>query len=129
MHEFHSFIEMIDTLTLFILLSGEVSGIWEEKCIEFSKFVPNACYLNLQTGTVIIVMHLAMGVVGPSNIILFGQFHACLTSFHTNSSLITFFVCVFGLFYSCCYYVHVFEKTLVHEFHISYSCYRVLVFS
>ena len=40
MHELHSFIAMVDALTLFIVCSGEVSEVWREKCIDFSKFVP-----------------------------------------------------------------------------------------
>ena len=39
-HEFHNFIAMMGALTLVILCSGKVSGIWEEKFIEFSRFVP-----------------------------------------------------------------------------------------
>ena len=41
-------------------------------------------------------------------------------TFHTQASLLTFF-CVFVLFRSCCSHARVFEKTLVHEFLISYS--------
>ena len=47
-------------------------------------------------------------------------FHAHFTSFHTHASLLTFFS-FFVLFYSCCSNAWVFGKTLVHEFHISYS--------
>ena len=52
---------------------------------------------------------------GPSDF-----FHAIFTSFHTHASLLTFFVCFFILFHSCCSSAHVFGKTLLHEFHISY---------
>ena len=43
----------------------------------------------------------------------------CFTSFHTHSSLLTFF-CLFVLFHSCCSNAQVFGKTLVHKFLISY---------
>ena len=40
---------------------------------------------------------------------------------HTHAPLFTSFVCFFILFHSCCSHAQVFRKTLVHEFHISYS--------
>ena len=46
---------------------------------------------------------------------------ARFTSFHTHASLLTFFVCFFVLFHSCYSHARVFGKTLVHEFHVSYS--------
>ena len=48
-------------------------------------------------------------------------FGAPFTSFHTHDSLLTFFVCFFVLFHSCCSHARVFWKTLLHKFHISYS--------
>ena len=39
------------------------------------------------------------------------------STFHIHSSLLCFFI----LFHSCCSHTQVFGKTLVHEFHISYS--------
>ena len=49
------------------------------------------------------------------------QFVLGFTFFHTHASLLTFFVCFFILFHSCCSNAQVFGKTLVHEFPISYS--------
>ena len=46
---------------------------------------------------------------------------ARFASFHTHTSLLAFFVCFFILFHSRCFHAQVFGKTLVHEFHISYS--------
>ena len=40
-------------------------------------------------------------------------------SFHTHASLFTLFV--YSLFHSCCFHARVFRKTLLYEFHISYS--------
>ena len=48
-------------------------------------------------------------------------FHARFTSFHTHTSLLTFIICFFILFHSCCFHARVFGKTLVHEFPISCS--------
>ena len=48
-------------------------------------------------------------------------FRARFTSFHAHASLITFFVCFFVLFRSCCSHVRVEGKTFVHELPISYS--------
>ena len=49
-------------------------------------------------------------------------FFSCpLYLFPTDSSLLTFFVCFFILFHSCCSHARVFGKTLVHELPISYS--------
>ena len=45
---------------------------------------------------------------------------ACCTSFHIHSSVLTFFLCVFDLFQSCCSHEQVL-RTLVHEFYIFYS--------
>ena len=42
-------------------------------------------------------------------------------TFNTHASLLTFFVCFCLLFHSCCSHARVFGKTLLHEFHISYS--------
>ena len=41
---------------------------------------------------------------------------AHFASFHTHVSLLTFFVCFFILFHSCCSQVRVFAKKLMHEF-------------
>ena len=51
-----------------------------------------------------------------------GPFFLCahFSSFHAHASLLTFFVCFFILFLSCCSHAQVFGKTLVHEFPISY---------
>ena len=46
-------------------------------------------------------------------------FCARFTSFYTHASLLTFFVCIFVLFHSCCSHARVFGKTLLHEFPIS----------
>ena len=57
-------------------------------------------------------------------------FPARFASFHTRASRLTFFVCFFIIFNSCCNHAGVFGKTLVHEFTICYShteCY--LLFS
>ena len=43
------------------------------------------------------------------------------TYFHIHSSLLTFFLSVFVLFYSCCSHAKMFVKTHLHGFHISYS--------
>ena len=48
-------------------------------------------------------------------------FRALFASFHTRASLLTFLVCFIILFHSCCSHARVFGKTLLHEFHISYS--------
>ena len=58
------------------------------------------------------------------------SFRHRFTSFHTHSSLITFFFCYFVLFHSCFSNARVFEKKtlLHHEFHIYYPCSMVLVF-
>ena len=48
-------------------------------------------------------------------------FRARFASFHTHASLLTFFVCFFILFRSCCSHARVFGKTHVHEFPMSYS--------
>ena len=47
-------------------------------------------------------------------------FCARFASFHTHASLLTFFVCFFILFHSCCSQARVFGKTLLDEFHIQY---------
>ena len=54
---------------------------------------------------------------------LFGLliFHDCFTCFHTHASHLTFYVSFLILFHSCCSYVQVFRKTLMHEFPITYS--------
>ena len=54
----------------------------------------------------------------PSGLLFF---RACLVSFYTHTSLLTFFVCFCISFRSCCSHALVFGKTLVHEFPISYS--------
>ena len=48
-------------------------------------------------------------------------FCARFTSFHTHASLLTFFVCLFVLFHTCCFHARVFGKTLLDEFPISNS--------
>ena len=48
-------------------------------------------------------------------------FRAHVASFHTHASLLTIVVCFFVLFRSCCSNARMFRKTLVHQFHISYS--------
>ena len=48
-------------------------------------------------------------------------FHAHFTSLHTHSYFLTLFFCFFVLFHSCCSHARVSGKTLLHEFHISYS--------
>ena len=48
-------------------------------------------------------------------------FCAQFASFHTHASLLTFFVCFFILFRSCCSHASVFGETHVHEFPMSYS--------
>ena len=48
-------------------------------------------------------------------------FHAHLTSFHFHSFVLAFFLCFIVLFKSCCPHAQVFERTVVHEFHIFYS--------
>ena len=48
-------------------------------------------------------------------------FRALFASFHSHASLLTFFVCFFILFHSCCFHARVFGKTLLHEFPIYYS--------
>ena len=45
-------------------------------------------------------------------------FHARFTSFRTHTSPLTFF-CFFVLFNSCSSHSQVFDKTFMHEFHIS----------
>ena len=40
---------------------------------------------------------------------------------HIHSPLLTFFLCFFILFQSCCSHAQVFGRTLVHEFPIFYS--------
>ena len=44
-----------------------------------------------------------------------------LLFFRTHASLLTLFACFFILFHPCCSHPRVFEKTLVHEFPMSYS--------
>ena len=49
-------------------------------------------------------------------------FYSCpLSFFHTHASLLSVFVCLIVLFYSCCSHVWVFGKTLLYEFPVSYS--------
>ena len=59
-----------------------------------------------------------LGCDRPSGLLFF---RAGFASFHTHVTLLTFFVCFFILFHSCCSHARVFGKTLVHEFPISYS--------
>ena len=47
-------------------------------------------------------------------------FRVRFASFQTHVSLLTFFICFFVLFRSCCSHARVFGKTLVHEFPMSY---------
>ena len=66
------------------------------------------------------------GTVGPSYTIivpsgLLFTFFACFTSFLTHFSLISLSSVSLSFFYSWCFHALVFGKTLVHEFHISYS--------
>ena len=49
---------------------------------------------------------------------MFGIIKLSITNY---SMLITFFVCFFILFHSCCSNARVFGNTFVHEFPISYS--------
>ena len=49
------------------------------------------------------------------------MFRSHFASFHTHASLLTFFVCFFILFHSCCSHARVFGKTLAHKFPLSYS--------
>ena len=51
---------------------------------------------------------------------LFHLYLLYFVSFH--SSFLTFFLSFFVLFYFFCSHALVFGKTLLHEFHISYSC-------
>ena len=60
-----------------------------------------------------------LGCDRPSGLLLFVP--ALLPSFHTHTSLLTFFPCFFVLFHSCRSHAGVFGKTLVHEFPVSYS--------
>ena len=64
-----------------------------------------------------IIIFILLGSDRPSRLIFF---LALFTSFHTHVSLLTFFFCFFVFFHSCCSYVRVFGKILVHEFLISY---------
>ena len=59
-----------------------------------------------------------LGCDRPSGLLFF---RARLAFFHIQASLLTSFVCFFILFHSCCSHTHMFGKTLVHEFPISYS--------
>ena len=62
------------------------------------------------------------GTAGPSFSQAVGTFiSAIFVSFHNRSSRLTFFVCFYVLFHSCCFHSHVFGKTLEHEFHFSCS--------
>ena len=58
------------------------------------------------------------GTVGPELWVgrFFFFFGARFTSFHTHSSLLTFFFCFFVLCHSCCSLARVFEKTHLQEF-------------
>ena len=47
-------------------------------------------------------------------------FHARFTSFLTHAALLTFVICFFTLFHSCCSCARVFGKTFMREFLISY---------
>ena len=60
--------------------------------------------------------------VGPSYILgRLDLFLSCpLSSFHNHSSLLTFYLCYFVLFHSCCSHARVFRKSVMHEF-ISYN--------
>ena len=58
-----------------------------------------------------------LGCDRPSGLLLFVP--ALLLSI--LASLLTIFICFFVLFRSCCSHARVFEKTLVHEFPMSYS--------
>ena len=49
----------------------------------------------------------------------FIRFH--FTSVHNHSYFLTFFLCFFDLFHSCCSHARVLGKSLVHEFNISYN--------
>ena len=56
-------------------------------------------------------------IVRPSGLLFF---RARINSFHTHASLLTVFVCLYNVFIPAAS-MRVFRKTLVHEFHISYS--------
>ena len=58
-------------------------------------------------------------VINRAWVLLFSR--ARFTSFHTHNSLLTFFVCFFILFHSCCSHARLFGKKNLHEFPISYS--------
>ena len=86
--------------------------------------------LFIGVGQVCLVIHpLPLGVATPGegwpelqfrpSRLFFSRAH--FTSFYTRSSLLTFFFCFFVLFHSSCSHARVFEKTLLHEFHISSS--------
>ena len=61
------------------------------------------------------------GTVGPTYSYAVGSFfsYQLYTSFHISSSLLTFFLSLFILLYSCCSHAQIFGKTLVYELHIS----------
>ena len=78
------------------------------------------CIFSISYRNITILCLLLLHFVGcnrPSGLLFCARF----TSFHTHTSLLTFFVCFCILFHSCCSHAHVFMKTLVHEFPISYS--------
>ena len=71
----------------------------------------------LRRGVAIPVARQALASARPSG----HFFSAIFVSFHNRSSRLTFFVCFYVIFHSCCFHAHVFGKTLEHEFHFSCS--------
>ena len=79
-------------------------------------------YLIKYFHIVIIIIVFWFGTDRPSAVLFL---NAHFTFFHSHASLLTFILpsssVSFVLFHSCCYDARVFWKTLVHQFHISYS--------
>ena len=93
-----------------------------KKCVHFNcaiefNFIVLFSYLIKYNHIMFIVIVFWLGSGRPLGLL----FLCMLTSFHSHASLLTFFVRFDILCNSCCSHARVFGKTLVQEFHISFS--------
>ena len=86
-------------------------------CFLFIEFHYTSPFLIKYYHIMVIIIVFRLGWLGRRDFFFFVT--ALLLSIH--SSLITYVICFFILFHSCCSHAWVFEKTLVHEFLIFYS--------
>ena len=91
--------------------------IWFFKSIFSLNFIVLFPYL-INYYNIMFIIVVWLGCDMPSGLLFF---RARFTSFLTNASLLTFFICFCILFHSCCSRPEVFGKTLVHLFPISHS--------